>query len=118
MVVLADIYYPGWTLKVDGKPAPIFRANRMMRGAALPAGTFRLVYTYEPKSFRIGLIVSCVGLALVGIMGVVTALRPHGLGRGYPTRPGDAGDSQGVNDGQHENADDRGPEWPDPPGPV
>lgn len=118
MVVLADIYYPGWTLKVDGKTAPIFRANRMMRGAALPAGTFRLVYTYEPKSFRIGLIVSCVGLALVGIMGVVTALRPHGPGRGYPTRPGDAGDSQGVNDGQHENADDRGPEWPDPPGPV
>ncbi|MGO9846361.1 MAG: YfhO family protein [Methylocella sp.] len=69
MVILADTYYPGWRLTIDGKPAPILRANRMMRGAAVRAGVHRLVYTYEPSSFRIGLIVSLAGaivlLALV-----------------------------------------------------
>ncbi len=39
LVVLADIYYPGWELKIDGKPAPIYRVNGVMRGAAVPAGS-------------------------------------------------------------------------------
>jgi len=61
LVILADAYYPGWRLTIDGKPAPIFRTNRMMRGAAVPAGEHTLVYTYEPGSFRIGAIVSAMG---------------------------------------------------------
>ena len=35
VVVLADVYYPGWELTIDGMPAPIYRINRMMRGAAV-----------------------------------------------------------------------------------
>jgi hypothetical protein len=61
LVILADTYYPGWHLTIDGQSAPIFRANRMMRGAAVPAGRHTLVYTYEPNSFRIGAIISAVG---------------------------------------------------------
>ncbi|MFM7317749.1 MAG: YfhO family protein, partial [bacterium] len=54
MVILADVFYNGWMLEVDGKPAEIIRANRMMRGALLPSGTHKLVYTYDPPSFRMG----------------------------------------------------------------
>ena len=63
IVVLADAYYPGWKLTIDGKPAPVYRVNRMMRGAAVEAGTHKLVYTYEPDSFRLGRMASIVGLA-------------------------------------------------------
>ncbi len=45
LVILADVYYPGWRLTIDGKPAPIYRTNRVMRGAAVPAGRSHLVYT-------------------------------------------------------------------------
>jgi hypothetical protein len=62
LVILADAYYPGWRLTIDGKPAPIYRANRLMRGAAVPAGEHVLVYTYEPRSFRIGLFISVGGV--------------------------------------------------------
>ncbi len=65
LVILADTYYPGWRLTVGGKPAPILRANRMMRGAALPAGEHMLVYTYEPGSFWIGAIVSLAGATVL-----------------------------------------------------
>src|SRR5579883_3657818 len=69
LVILADAYYPGWRLTIDGRPAPIFRANRLMRGAAVPAGQHTLVYTYEPLSFRVGAIVSIGGLiVLVGLV--------------------------------------------------
>ena len=54
VVVLADIYYPGWKLLIDDQPAPIHRVNLVMRGAAVPEGRHRLVYTYDPRSFRIG----------------------------------------------------------------
>jgi hypothetical protein len=62
LVVLADIYYPGWKLAIDGVPAPIYRTNRMMRGAAVKSGRHTLVYTYDPASFRIGAILSITGL--------------------------------------------------------
>ena len=55
-------------LVIDGNPAPILRANRMMRGAALPAGKHTLVYTYEPDSFRIGAIVSLAGTIVLLIL--------------------------------------------------
>jgi hypothetical protein len=62
LVILADAYYPGWHLTIDGESAPIYRANRMMRGAAVPRGHHTLVYTYRPASFLIGATISVAGL--------------------------------------------------------
>ncbi len=67
-VVLADVDYPGWNLTIDDLPAPILRANRLMRGAAVPEGTHTLVYTYDPPSVKIGAAISLAGLmALLGL---------------------------------------------------
>ncbi len=52
LVILADLHYPGWELTIDGQPAPIYRVNRLMRGAAVPAGKHHLVYSYVPRSSR------------------------------------------------------------------
>jgi len=76
MVVLSDVYYPGWKLTVDGEPAPVYRANRLMRGAAVPAGTHKLVYTFEPMSFRIGLILSVVSIISAASLAVFFTARP------------------------------------------
>ena len=69
LVILADTFYPGWTLTIDGQPAPILRANRMMRGAAVESGRHRLVYEYRPRSFLVG-----GGFSLVGVVGWVGLL--------------------------------------------
>jgi hypothetical protein len=76
LVVLADVYYPGWQLTIDDKPAPVYRVNRMMRGAAVKAGTHRLVYTFAPRSFRVGRVVSILGLAGLMLLGLVCVLKP------------------------------------------
>jgi hypothetical protein len=68
LVILGDLYYPGWKLKIDGHPAPILRTNRMMRGAIVAAGKHQLVYDYQPDSFWIGSLVSLAGLAVVGVL--------------------------------------------------
>jgi Bacterial membrane protein YfhO len=76
IVVLADVYYPGWELTIDGKPAPIYRVNGFMRGAAVPAKAHQLVFTYAPRSFRIGKVVSIAGLALFVFLGLLCAFWP------------------------------------------
>ena len=76
IVVLADVYYPGWELTIDGVSAPLYRVNRMMRGAAVPSGKHRVVFRYRPMSYRAGLVITCVGLPLLGLFGLFFLFRP------------------------------------------
>jgi hypothetical protein len=90
IVVLADIYYPGWKLKIDGAAAPVYRVNGSMRGAAVAAGAHRLVFTYAPESFRIGRLVSLGGVAALLLLGLAFARHPIDLvveGRDEPPPP-------------------------------
>jgi hypothetical protein len=75
LVILADTYYPGWHLTIDGQVSPIYRANRLMRGAAVPAGAHTLVYKYEPASFRAGVIMSAAGVIL--LLALALSCRRH-----------------------------------------
>ncbi len=73
IVVLADVLAPGWKLEIDGKPAPILRANLAMRAAVVAAGQHTLTYRYEPASLPIG-----VGLSILGVLlasGVAVQIR-------------------------------------------
>jgi hypothetical protein len=79
LVILADVFYPGWRLQIDGKEEPILRANRMMRGAMVGAGTHRLVYWYEPTSFWIGGRLSIVGITLLLALTAWTWRRPDSI---------------------------------------
>jgi hypothetical protein len=86
LVVLADVYYPGWELTIDGVPAPIYRVNRAMRGAAVSKGPHHLVYTYAPRSFRIGLIASAVGVVATVVFSLVCYRWPVEPAVGIPSQ--------------------------------
>jgi hypothetical protein len=77
IVVLADVYYPGWKLTIDGHPAPIIPVNRLMRGAAVDAGPHHLVYTYDPFSFRLGCIITLAGAVTWVVLASFCAFRPQ-----------------------------------------
>jgi hypothetical protein len=71
VVVLADLFYPGWELTVETKgnlrTLPIQRANRLLRGALLPPGKHRLCYRYRPRSVLYGAATSGLAAALLGL---------------------------------------------------
>ncbi len=50
VLVLHDLYYPGWVVKVDGRPRPVLRANILFRGVEIPAGHHKVVFEFEPLS--------------------------------------------------------------------
>jgi hypothetical protein len=74
LVILADAEYPGWTLTVDGNPTTIHRVNHGMRGALVQAGRHHLIYRYEPRSLRHGLVLSGAG-ALILIAAFLSGAR-------------------------------------------
>jgi hypothetical protein len=76
LAILSDVYYPGWRLTIDGVAAPIYRVNRMMRGAAVPAGRHHLVYTYAPGSFALGGRITLAAMAALVALAVWFTLRP------------------------------------------
>ncbi len=62
LLVLNDTDYPGWKAYVDGRVINMVTANYLFRGVFLPPGSHRIDFKYEPNSFRIGLLLSCLGL--------------------------------------------------------
>ena len=70
-LVVSDAYYPGWQAYVDGRQAPLLRADGLFRAVALPAGEHKVEMRYKPPALGLGLLlaaVSAVGLALLGIV--------------------------------------------------
>lgn len=61
-LVLADTWYPGWQATVDGKPAPLMRANYAFRAVWLEAGEHTVEMTYRPRSVLVGGMLSIVAL--------------------------------------------------------
>jgi Bacterial membrane protein YfhO len=50
IVVLHDLFYPGWEVRVDGHEQPVLRANILFRGAEVPAGHHHIVFSFRPLS--------------------------------------------------------------------
>jgi len=52
VVVFSEIYYPGWTATVDGKPATLGRVNYVLRALNLQPGEHKVVLTFKPSSIK------------------------------------------------------------------
>ncbi|MEA2827098.1 MAG: hypothetical protein QOG43_1537 [Actinomycetota bacterium] len=64
-LVAIQTSYPGWTATVDGKNAPVERADYAFTAVAVGAGTHEVVLRYRPRSVRYGMIVTAEALVLM-----------------------------------------------------
>jgi hypothetical protein len=62
--VFVEQFGAGWTATVDGHPAPILRANTLMRAVPIPPGRHDVVLRYEQPGLRAGATIT-VAAALV-----------------------------------------------------
>jgi hypothetical protein len=61
LVVVAQTYYHNWHATIDGQPAPLLRANVAFQAVQVPAGTHRLHFFYQDRSFQLGATISGIG---------------------------------------------------------
>ena len=68
VVVLSEIYYPGWTCTIDGEPTDIARADYVLRAVRVPAGEHELIFSFDPQTVHITETVAYGSLVLLALM--------------------------------------------------
>ena len=92
LVVLADLWDPGWRAKLNGRPMEVLRVNHAIRGVVVPAGHGTLEFSFTPTSFTWGVGLMLVGFAVLAIwIGFARsshlAAPPQSAGVFRPARP-------------------------------
>ena len=75
ILVLLDSHYPGWQATVDGRPAEILPANLAFKAVRVPAGEHVVEFRYRPMPMTIGVTISLLTVALIGLLMVANYLR-------------------------------------------
>jgi len=65
ILVLTDTNYPGWQVTIDGQQTDLLTAHGIFRAVELPAGEHQVVFTFKPKSFFYGVIISSATLLFI-----------------------------------------------------
>jgi hypothetical protein len=63
-LVVSENYYPGWKATVDGKPAPIGRADYTFIGVELPRGARSVELNFTSDSYARGKVITWIAIAL------------------------------------------------------
>jgi hypothetical protein len=73
LLVLSEISYPGWRVRVDGRDANLVTANVAQQGVLLDKGWHTVEFLYQPHSVYLG--------AALTILGTLLALSASIIGR-------------------------------------
>jgi len=78
IVVISDLWDPGWRADLDGTACAIDRVDTALRGLRVPSGKHTIELTYDPSSVRLGFQMTAAGgflLALWSAALVLTTIR-------------------------------------------
>ena len=67
LLVLPDVYFPGWKVPVNDREARIYPTDGAFRSVVVPAGASRVEFRYEPRVFSIGIGLAVAGLVAFGV---------------------------------------------------
>ncbi len=85
-LVLSDVWFPGWTCRVDGVEVPVERANHAFRAVPVPAGSKVAEFTFAPCSYRAGWWISAIA-CVVFVVAFGWCARRERAGRTAPQVP-------------------------------
>ena len=70
IMVLSEVYYPGWKAYVDGAETPILRTDYNLRGIVVPEGSHHVEFRFTPPPFVRGawITVAAVCVCLAGMV--------------------------------------------------
>jgi len=54
LLFLSEVWYPRWKCFIDGKEAPIYRANYVFRAVVVPPGEHEVLFIYKDEKFELG----------------------------------------------------------------
>lgn len=67
LLVLTDVFYPGWTAWIDGRESRIYRVNHAVRGVFVPQGHHEILFRYDPVLVKAGAVTSVFMVIVLGV---------------------------------------------------
>ncbi len=74
LLVLSEVYYPGWRAFIDGVETPILRADYALGAVPVRAGAHQIEIIFDPWSVKVGIAISAITLTLV-VFGITVTTR-------------------------------------------
>lgn len=72
-LVMPEAYYPkGWHVTLDGKPVTHARVNYVLRGMKVPAGKHKIVFSFDPKSYQLGSMLTKISTILITLVVLIS----------------------------------------------
>jgi hypothetical protein len=71
LVMLTDMYHPGWHAKVNGRPTPIRPTDVAFRSVVVSAGRSVVEFDYAPRTFRLGMFLALAAMVSAAAVVVV-----------------------------------------------
>lgn len=65
LILLSEIYYPGWSVWIDSEESDILRIDHTLRGVIVPEGLHTVHFIYRPRSLYLGIVLSVLAMALM-----------------------------------------------------
>src|SRR5207253_3173599 len=69
LLVVSEVFYPGWQAWVNGQPARIYRVDGVLRGTFVPNGDSIVRFEYRPVSVRIGFAMTLAATTATVVLG-------------------------------------------------
>jgi len=75
VLVLAEAFYPGWRVTVNGKPKNVVRLNYLFQGVEVDAGRQQIIFEYWPPFFQVYAFVSIAAIVILTGIGFICFMR-------------------------------------------
>ena len=67
LLVLSEVFYPGWKAYIDNQPVEVIPLDGLMRGIIVPDGEYDVFVKFQPDILWLGL-----GLSIMTLAGIIT----------------------------------------------
>ncbi len=67
LLVVSEVFYPGWEVYVDGRKREVLQTNLMFRGVLLEGGQRTVEFRFRPESVRNGAAISLAALGALAL---------------------------------------------------
>ncbi len=84
LAVFSEVYYnvrDEWQVTIDAQPAPLLRADYLLRALRVPAGKHTIVFRFDPVSVRTGNIIDLISSILLVLLVVGAVVVSYRRGR-------------------------------------
>jgi len=70
MLVLSEMFYPGWKATVNGRGSRIWKVDGGLRGVEVSSGDSRIEMRYAPASIYLGAVLTAIAFLMGGFFGL------------------------------------------------